>query len=89
MDCYAVNRLVQELFSTPGNLALLQEDRSALYDRYGLDAKQRAALDAGDRNALAGAGVHPILQMHYAMAVNPEMTKMISVRRFLEDDQRA
>ena len=52
MDCYAVNRLVQELFSTPGNLALLQEDRSALYDRYGLHAKQRAALDAGDRNAL-------------------------------------
>jgi hypothetical protein len=84
VDRYAVNRLVQELFSTPENLELLRTDRALLYERYGLSGSQRAALDSGEPAALTEAGLHPILQMHFAMATNPEIAKLVSVRTFLD-----
>lgn len=80
---YAVNRLVQELFSNPDNLAQFKTDRSGLYDKYGLSAAQRAALDEGSPEALSGAGLHPILQMHWAMASNPMVASWVSIRSFL------
>jgi 2'-aminobiphenyl-2,3-diol 1,2-dioxygenase small subunit len=82
-DRYAVNRLVQELFANPDNLAQFKADRNALYDKYGLSAAQRAALEDGSPEALAGADMHPILQMHWAMASNPIVASWVSIRSFL------
>src|SRR3546814_3247960 len=58
LDHYAVNRLMQELFSEPENLASFTADRAALYDKYGLSADQRTALDGGGQEALTSAGLH-------------------------------
>ncbi len=82
MARYAVNKLVQELFRQPGLLERFRERRAEVYDAYGLDAAERAALDAGTPPALAEAGVHPILQMHYLLACNPDVAKLISVNAY-------
>ncbi len=79
---YAPNRLVQELFADPDNLSLFASHRSALYDRYGLSAEQRAAIDAGGQEALTGIGLHPVLQMHHFMATNPAAPEFVSVKAY-------
>jgi 2'-aminobiphenyl-2,3-diol 1,2-dioxygenase, small subunit len=82
MSGYAVNRLVQELFRQPGLLQRFQDRRAEVYAEYGLDATQRAGLDDGTPPALAAAGVHPILQMHYMLANNPDVARLISVNAY-------
>lgn len=84
MARYAVNRLVQELFRQPGLLERFRERRADVYDEYGLEAAERAALDEGSPAALAAAGVHPILQMHFLLAANPEIAKLITVKAYQE-----
>jgi 2'-aminobiphenyl-2,3-diol 1,2-dioxygenase small subunit len=79
MGRYAVNRLVQELFRKPDLVERFRERRTEVYDAYGLDTAERAALDEGTPPALASIGVHPILQMHYLLACNPEVAKLITV----------
>lgn len=84
MARYAVNKLVQELFREPGLLERFRDHRAKVYDAYGLDAAERAALDEGTPPALASAGVHPILQMHYLLACNPDIAKLITVNAYRE-----
>lgn len=79
MMSYSVNRLVQELFRRPGLLERFRDARTEVYDEYGLDDSQRAALDDGSPPVLAAAGVHPILQMHYLLASNPDVARLITV----------
>ena len=85
MGRYAVNRLVQELFRQPGLLQRFRDGRQAVYDEYGLDAVQRAGLDEGTPPALTAAGVHPILQMHYLLASQPEVARLITVNAYRDD----
>jgi 2'-aminobiphenyl-2,3-diol 1,2-dioxygenase small subunit len=77
-----VNRLVQDLFRQPGLLDRFRGERAAVYEEYGLNAAERAALDEGTPPALAAAGVHPILQMHYLLATNPDVAKLITVNAY-------
>ena len=79
---YAVNRLVQELFRQPGLLDRFRGQRAAVYEEYGLNAEERAGLDEGTPPALTAAGVHPILQMHFLLASNPEVAKLITVQAY-------
>jgi 2'-aminobiphenyl-2,3-diol 1,2-dioxygenase, small subunit len=79
MSRYAVNQLVQELFRQPGLLERFRTARPQVYDAYGLNAAERAALDDGSPAALSSVGVHPILQMHYLLAANPEVGKLITI----------
>ena len=82
MGRYAVNRLVQELFRQPGLLERFRANRAEVYDAYGLNEEERRGLDEGTPPALAAAGVHPILQMHYLLACNPDMAKLITVNAY-------
>jgi len=82
MGRYAVNRLVQELFRQPGLLERFRGNRNEVYDAYGLTQEERAGLDEGSPPALAAAGVHPILQMHYLLACNPDVAKLITVKAY-------
>ena len=85
MSSYAVNRLVQELFRQPGLLERFRDRRGEVYDEYGLDPAQRAGLDEGTPPALAAAGVHPILQMHFLLASNPDVARLITVDAYRDD----
>jgi 2'-aminobiphenyl-2,3-diol 1,2-dioxygenase small subunit len=82
MAIYAVNRLVQELFREPGLLERFRANRGEVYDAYGLTAEERKGLDEGSQPALTAAGVHPILQMHYLLACNPDVAKLITVTAY-------
>lgn len=82
MGRYAVNRLVQELFRQPGLLERFRGNRNEVYDAYGLTREERAGLDEGSPTALTAAGVHPILQMHYLLACNPDVAKLITVNAY-------
>jgi len=82
MARYAVNRLVQELFRESGLVQRFRERRGEVYEAYGLDAAERAALDEGTPAALASVGVHPILQMHYLLACNPDMARLVTVNAY-------
>ena len=85
MHTYAVNRLVQELFRQPGLLERFRSRRSEVYDEYGLDPAQRAGLDDGTPAALTAVGVHPILQMHFLLASNPDVARLITVDAYRGD----
>ncbi|MEO0410730.1 MAG: subunit of meta cleavage enzyme [Pseudomonadota bacterium] len=82
-DTYRVNRMVQDLFAKPDMMALFQEDRAALYDRYELSQRQRDAVDTCKQDALASVGVHPILMMHLFLASDPAAADHISVKAYL------
>jgi 2'-aminobiphenyl-2,3-diol 1,2-dioxygenase small subunit len=82
MGRYVVNRLVQELFRQPDLVKRFRERRAEVYEAYGLNAAERAALDAGTPPALASVGLHPILQMHYLLASNPDVAKLITVEAY-------
>lgn len=84
MARYAVNRLVQELFRQPGLLERFRERRDEVYEEYGLNTVERTALSEGTPPALSEAGVHPILQMHYLLACNPDVAKLITVNAYRE-----
>ncbi len=84
MGRYAVNRLVQDLFRQPGLLQRFREKRAEVYDAYGITAEERTGLDQGSPPSLTAAGVHPILQMHYLLACNPEVAKLITVDAYKE-----
>lgn len=83
-----VHRLLLSLFREPGALETLHQDREALFTRYGLSEDERAALRDGTFSALADIGVHPILRMHYQMAMNPDMAQHVSIRGFLNELQK-
>lgn len=85
MSSYSVNRLVQDLFRQPGLLDRFRDERAKVYEEYGLNEAQRAGLDEGTPSALASAGVHPILQMHYLLASNPEVARLITVNAYRDD----
>jgi hypothetical protein len=78
-----VNRLIARLFQEPELLARLRADRERVFEEAGLSVQERAALRDGSFRALQGIGVHPVLRMHYQMAVNPDLANHVTIRDFL------
>lgn len=64
-QAYRVNRMIQDLNSDPAFRAAFAADRNAVFDRYGVDARQRALLADGSIEAMTELGVHPNLQMKW------------------------
>ena len=78
-----VNRLLARLFQEPDLLARLRSEPERVFEQAGLTAQESAALRDGSFGALERIGVHPVLRMHYQMAVNPDLGKHVTVRDFL------
>jgi len=78
-----VNRLLARLFQEPELLAQLRTDRERFLEEAGLSVQECAALRDGSFGALERIGVHPVLRMHYQMAVNPELANHVTIRDFL------
>lgn len=60
-SAYALNRCLYALKSDDAYRARFLADADAALAEYGLDAEARAALLAGDRDALVARGAHPYL----------------------------
>ena len=78
-----VNRLLARLFQEPELLARLRADRERVFEEERLSEQECAALRDGSFAALEGIGVHPVLRMHYQMAVNPDLGNHVTIRHFL------
>jgi hypothetical protein len=78
-----VNRLLARLFQEPDLLARLRTDRERVFEEARLSDEERAALRDGSFRALESIGVHPVLRMHYQMAVNPDLASHVTIRDFL------
>lgn len=79
MASYRVNRLIQSMCRSPEAIARLNRDPEKVFEEFGLTEGERRALREGTVEAMAGAGVHPILQMHWVMARNPEIMQQMSI----------
>jgi len=77
------NDLLARLFQEPELLGRLRTDRERVFEEAGLSQEQCAALRDGSFGALERIGVHPILRMHYQMAVNPALAEHVTIREFL------
>ena len=76
------NRLVQRLCRDPALVARLRGDAESVFREHGLSAEEGKALASGDPAALASIGLHPILQVHLMMAMNPQMAELINMGAF-------
>lgn len=79
----ALNALLARLFQEPELLARVRCEPEAVFREAGLSDEQCAALAEGTFGALERIGVHPILRMHYQMAVNPQVAEHVTVKPFL------
>ncbi|MGH7818449.1 MAG: subunit of meta cleavage enzyme [Candidatus Binatia bacterium] len=79
MDRYRVNRMIQSMCKRAETIARLNADPEAVFDEFGLEEAERQALREGSPAAMGRIGVHPILQMHWAMARRPEITRAMSI----------
>jgi hypothetical protein len=78
-----VNRLLARLFQEPELLARLRAEPERVFEEAKLSVQECAALRDGTFGALERIGVHPVLRMHYQMAVNPELGDHVTIRDFL------
>ena len=83
VDATRVNRLLARLFQEPELLARLRAEPDRVFEQAGLAPHECAALQDGSFAALERIGVHPVLRMHYQMAVNPDLGKHVTIRDFL------
>lgn len=82
MARYVVHQLIQNLFREPGLLDRLRTDPEPVFRAYGLTEEEGAALRACSPPAMGAIGIHPILQMHCLLALNPEIADAISIKAY-------
>lgn len=79
-----INLLVERLVHEPALRERYATDRAAVLAEAGIDPAHAAALGAGGMAALSQLGMHPILQMHYQLVMNPHMAAHMTVRHYPE-----
>lgn len=82
MGSYRVNLLIQSMCRSPEAIARLNSDPERVFEEFGLTEIERRACREGTVEAMARAGVHPILQMHWLMARNPEIMRQMSILEY-------
>jgi hypothetical protein len=82
MASYHVNLLIQTMCSNPDAIARLNADPEAVFEQFGLSEAERAALRDCSMEAMRSAGAHPILQMHWLMARQPQIMEQMSILEY-------
>jgi 2'-aminobiphenyl-2,3-diol 1,2-dioxygenase, small subunit len=82
MPSYQVNLLIQTMCRNPETIARLNADPEAVFEQFGLSEAERAALRDGSVEAMGSAGAHPILQMHWLMARQPQIMEQMSILEY-------
>jgi 2'-aminobiphenyl-2,3-diol 1,2-dioxygenase small subunit len=84
MASYRVNLFIQSMCRSPEAIARLNADLEGTFQRFGLSEAERHACLEGSVEAMQSVGVHPILQMHWMMARQPEITQQMSILEYPE-----
>jgi 2'-aminobiphenyl-2,3-diol 1,2-dioxygenase small subunit len=83
MASYATHKLLQSFCRSPDLARRLADEPGALFAEFGIEEAEGAALMAGTPEALAGIGVHPILQVHFMIMASPDFRKGMDITPFL------
>lgn len=81
---YATHRLIQSLCRSPELARRLCNEPDALFAEFGIDEREARALRTLSPQGLAEIGVHPILQIHFMMAVSPAFGDRMRVTAFAD-----
>lgn len=76
------NQLIQDMCRRPEAIARLNADPERVFAEFGLTEEERAALRQCDPMSMGRVGIHPILQMHYIMARNPQVMERMSIQEY-------
>ena len=76
MASYKTEKLVQDLSTLPGLAERYKCDRLRILDEYGVPESDRPALLNGTPPALAGIGLHPVLQIHFLLATDVNASRL-------------
>ncbi len=79
-----VNRLVQRLCREPALVERLKREPQAVWGEAGLSDAEGQALAEGSPEALARVGLHPILQVHWMLAMSPQMAELINMQAYTQ-----
>jgi hypothetical protein len=81
------NLMIERMCRRPETIARLNAAPEEVFEEFGLDETEKQALREGSPAAMGRAGIHPILQMHWAMARRPELVRQMSILDYddLED----
>jgi 2'-aminobiphenyl-2,3-diol 1,2-dioxygenase small subunit len=80
-----VHQLVWELHQDAGLRQRFSAAPAQVYADYGLTAAERAALDEGSPPALAGIGMHPLVQITYLVIKSPDFRGLADASDYLPD----
>lgn len=70
---YKTHKLIQDLGNTPGLVDRFLGDRDRVFEEYAIPENERAALREASPPALGAIGLHPILHIHYFLAIKHPM----------------
>lgn len=62
---YRVHRMIQDLLADETAARVFAQDPQSIFDLYGINASEAAALEARTIESMSALGVHPNLQMKY------------------------
>ena len=84
MASYSVHRLIQSLCRRHDLVDRLKTEPEAVFAEFKIGEAERAALRNPNPETLGAAGVHPILQVHLMLALDPGFGAKIHLGPFAE-----
>nr|BAG30827.1 subunit of meta-cleavage enzyme [Neptuniibacter sp. CAR-SF] len=79
MARYEVHRLIQSLIKDRGQCERYNINPDAFFKNFDLVPNEEDVLRKGTAEALSSININPILQMHYLLITNPEMSEHVSI----------
>lgn len=80
-----VHQLVWDLHQDPDLRQRFTVAPQQVYADYGLTPAERAALDEGSPPALAGIGMHPLVQITYLVIKSPDFRGLADASDYLAE----
>jgi 2'-aminobiphenyl-2,3-diol 1,2-dioxygenase small subunit len=84
MASYAVHRLIQNLCRRGDLVGRLKTEPDAVFTDFGIGEAERAALRNPNPETLGAIGVHPILQVHLMLALDPGFGAKVNLGPYAE-----
>lgn len=81
---YRINKFVQDLYKVPGLRREHAADPGAVFDRYGLTDRERAALLSPSTAELCAVGMHSMLQIPFIVLVDSSLVELVDASDYFE-----
>lgn len=78
-----LENMVLQLFRNPDVLHEVRTNPEGYFEKLELNDEERQALREATFSSLDRIGLHPILRMHYMLAVNPGLAEHVTVKDYL------